>query len=122
MSEALFHGVPMFVLPFISGQVLIGSRVEALGFGRWANLEASSAEELRDAVADILENETKYRDVLRRVSKILRARHHPRDAAADAVELVLQSDDPDFLKPKLVQSQIIVNSTVLNWIGNRHSN
>ena len=123
VSEALFHGVPMFVLPFISGQALIGSRVEALGFGRWANLEASNAQELRDAVSDILENETKYRDVLRRISKILRARQHPRDVAADAVELILQSDDPDFLKPKLAQSQIfytvycIVNSAVLNMIG-----
>ena len=100
VSEALFHGVPMFVLPFLSGQALIGSRVEALGYGRWANLEASSAEELREAVADILANGTKYREVLRRISRILRVRQHPRDLAADAVELVLLSDDPDFLKPK----------------------
>lgn len=100
VSEALFHGVPMLILPFITGQALIGYRIELMGYGHWANLEAATAEELQNAVADILANGTKFKEVLQKVSKIMKARQHPRDVAADAVELIIQNEDTDFLKPK----------------------
>ena len=54
VSEGLFYGVPLVVVPQMSEQYIVGRRVEELGAGLFMTPEAVTADSLYDAVARLL--------------------------------------------------------------------
>ncbi|MBC8164674.1 MAG: glycosyl transferase [Bryobacteraceae bacterium] len=61
VSESLYHGVPVVVVPQMSEQALVGRRVEDLGAGLYLAKQEVTAEKLRDSVQRLLV-ETRFRD------------------------------------------------------------
>jgi len=56
VSESLYHGVPMVVVPQMSEQAMVGRRVEQLGAGLYLAKEEVTAEKLRESVQQLLAN------------------------------------------------------------------
>jgi MGT family glycosyltransferase len=56
VSESLYHGVPMVVVPQMSEQAIVGRRVEQLGAGLYLAKEEVTAERLRELVQQLLAN------------------------------------------------------------------
>jgi MGT family glycosyltransferase len=54
VSEALFHGVPLVVIPQMSEQEIVGRRVEELGAGVYLDRRDASPARLRAAVDRVL--------------------------------------------------------------------
>jgi MGT family glycosyltransferase len=54
VSESLWHGVPVVVIPQMSEQAIVGRRVEEVGAGLYLGREYVTAEKLRDAVGRLL--------------------------------------------------------------------
>jgi MGT family glycosyltransferase len=68
VSESLFNGVPMTVVPQMGEQAIIGRRVEQLGAGICLMKEEASAITLRDSVRRLLTDDSfrQQADVIRR--------------------------------------------------------
>ena len=60
VSESLYYGVPLVVIPQMSEQEVVGRRVEQLGAGLYLAKARATAETLRDAVEQLLA-EDRYR-------------------------------------------------------------
>jgi MGT family glycosyltransferase len=60
VSESLYFGVPLVVIPQMSEQEVVGRRVEQLGAGLYVAKAKATAEALRDAVEQLLA-EDRYR-------------------------------------------------------------
>ena len=88
-SEALYHGVPMLAFPLIAPQKFMAMRIEALGYGKEASLITMNGTDLA-ALAKALLTDRRYQEKVRKISKIIQARKHPGDVAADAIEHVLE--------------------------------
>jgi len=58
VSEGLFYGVPLVVVPQMSEQYIVGRRVEELGAGVFMTPEAVTADSLHHAVARLLLDDT----------------------------------------------------------------
>ena len=57
VSEAMVHGVPMVVIPFVSDQPVNARQVEKLGLGKVLDYKSITADALRDAAFAIMENQ-----------------------------------------------------------------
>ena len=57
VSESLYHGVPMVVIPHAGEQVIVGRRVEALGAGVYLAKEHVSPERLREAARSVTQEQ-----------------------------------------------------------------
>ncbi|MFF3617324.1 macrolide family glycosyltransferase [Streptomyces sp. NPDC002580] len=85
--EALYHGVPMVVIPQMNEQRANGLRVEELGLGRHLAKEDTTAQSLRAAV-DQIANDAATTERVRAFGASMRAVDGPA-VAADAVESFL---------------------------------
>ena len=56
VSEALVHGVPMLVIPFVSDQPVNARQVEKLGLGKVLDYMTITANALRDAAFAVMED------------------------------------------------------------------
>jgi UDP:flavonoid glycosyltransferase YjiC (YdhE family) len=54
VSESLWYGVPMVVIPQMSEQAMVGRRVEQLGAGVYLSKSEVTAETLRKAVLRVV--------------------------------------------------------------------
>ena len=84
-AEGLYHGVPLLAFPFIFPQQLQASLVTMSG----AEIAALGRELLEDK---------RYREHIQLASKMIKARKHPAETAADAVENILKCSS-DHLRP-----------------------
>ena len=71
--EALYHGVPMVVVPLFVDQQSNSRRVEHHGYGRRFDLASDSENTLVELILEVMRNET-YRLNIQRASKIFRDR------------------------------------------------
>ncbi len=83
VSESLYYGVPVIVIPQMGEQHIVGRRVEELGAGLCLPPEQATAERLRAAVRRLL-SERRFRDQARAVSESFRSAGGVA-AAADAI-------------------------------------
>lgn len=58
ISESLYNGVPMVVIPFMADQPTNARRVEELNLGKSLNYKKITEEKLRDTVISVLEDKT----------------------------------------------------------------
>ena len=56
MSEAMVHGVPMVVIPFVSDQPVNARQVEKLGLGKVLEYKTITAKALKDAAFSVMED------------------------------------------------------------------
>jgi len=56
VSEAMVHGVPMVVIPFVSDQPVNARQVEKLGLGKVLDYKTITANSLRDAAFAVMKN------------------------------------------------------------------
>ena len=57
VSEAMVHGVPMVVIPFVSDQPVNARQVEKLGLGKALDYKSITADALKDTAFAIMENQ-----------------------------------------------------------------
>ena len=88
-EEAIYHGVPQLAFPFIIGQRWIAERLVALGFGRKGSLVSMTGPDIAKLGSELLADE-RCHERLKLISKLIKARKHPADVAADRVEEILQ--------------------------------
>ena len=96
-SSKKFNGVPLVAFPLLVPQKYMASKIAALGYGKEADLFTMNATELV-AIAKEVFIDTRYRQRVRKVSKIIKSRKHPGEVAADAVEHVMEYG-ADHLQP-----------------------
>ncbi|GAE89803.1 macrolide glycosyltransferase [Acetivibrio straminisolvens JCM 21531] len=68
VSEALVHGVPMVVIPFMSEQPTNARRIEELGLGKKLDYSTINSESLKTTVLSVMKDE----GILANVSRIQR--------------------------------------------------
>ncbi|MEN2775400.1 macrolide family glycosyltransferase [Acetivibrio clariflavus] len=73
ISEALVHGVPMVVIPFIADQPTNARRIEELGLGRKLDYRSIDSELLRNTVLSVMKDENISDNVSRIQRKMLDA-------------------------------------------------
>ncbi|KAH8261352.1 hypothetical protein KR044_007858, partial [Drosophila immigrans] len=81
-QEAVYHGVPMLGMPVYADQYLNIKKGQTAGFALGADYRTVTEEELRHSLTELLEN-PKYRDNMKRASKIFRDR--PLEAMDEAM-------------------------------------
>ena len=96
-GEALYHGVPLIAFPLIVIQRYMASRIEALGYGKEADLFTLNDTHMAAIVKQVLVD-TRYRQRMGKISKIIKSRKHPGEVDADAAEHVIEFGD-DHLRP-----------------------
>ncbi|XP_030830958.1 UDP-glucuronosyltransferase 1-2-like [Strongylocentrotus purpuratus] len=88
--EAIYHAVPMVVMPIFGDQDSNAVKVEAKGMGRILQKDPISYETVMEAVIDVLEN-PRYRENVRRSSRIYRdTQAHPDETMVYWVEHILK--------------------------------
>ena len=88
-EEAIYHGVPQLAFPFVIWQRRIAERMEALGFGRIGSLVSMTGPDIAKLGSELLTDE-RYHERVKLISKVIKARKHPAEVAADRVEEILQ--------------------------------
>ena len=68
VSEAMVHGVPMVVIPFVSDQPVNAWQVEKLGLGKVLEYKTITANALRDAAFAVMEDR-QIQEKLRKIQK-----------------------------------------------------
>ena len=68
VSEAMIHGVPMLVIPFVSDQPVNARQVEKLGLGKVLDYKDITAGTLRDAAFTVMEDQA-IRENLRKIQE-----------------------------------------------------
>ncbi len=66
VSEAMIHGVPMLVIPFVSDQPVNARQVEKLGLGKVLEYKAITADRIKEAAFAIMED-GQIRDNLQKI-------------------------------------------------------
>ena len=66
VSEAMVHGVPMVVIPFVSDQPVNARQVEKMGLGKVLNYKAVTADKLKEAATAVMED-TQIRENLKKI-------------------------------------------------------
>jgi len=72
VSESLYHGVPVLVIPQVGEQAIVGRRAEQLGAGLYLAKEDVTADRLRESVARLLSDE-RFREQASAVSESFQA-------------------------------------------------
>lgn len=78
--EALYHGVPMLIVPESGMHTEVATRVAELGLGRILDEATTSARQLRDATVALLEDDLTQSRV-KEIQKMLRATNATKNAA-----------------------------------------
>ena len=68
VSEAMIHGVPMLVIPFVSDQPVNARQVEKLGLGKVLDNKTITADKLKETAMEILADD-QIRENLRKIQK-----------------------------------------------------
>jgi MGT family glycosyltransferase len=89
VSEALYYGVPLVVIPQSADQPWVAKRIAHLGAGIMIRRTQVSASQLRSAAEEVLTHAT-YAQMSERIGETLREAGGP-ERAADAIEQLLQS-------------------------------
>ncbi|XP_055846199.1 UDP-glycosyltransferase UGT5-like [Episyrphus balteatus] len=90
VTESQYHGVPMVAIPFASDQISNAAAVVGDGFGVQLDQKTMTAEELRAAVLEVLEN-PKFIKKVKSFSTLYRDRPmHAKDTAVFWLEYVLR--------------------------------
>ena len=63
VSEALFFGTPMVVIPFVSDQPVNAKCVEKLGVGKTLEYTNTNADTIKHAVFDLLSDKSIYENI-----------------------------------------------------------
>ncbi len=92
VSEGLFYGVPLVVVPQMSEQYIVGRRVEELGAGVFMTPEAVTADSLHHAVSRLLLDDT-FSTVARAIGESFRVAGGV-TRAADVVQGMTRSLSP----------------------------
>ncbi|KAJ8036711.1 UDP-glucuronosyltransferase 2B31 [Holothuria leucospilota] len=88
LYEAIYHGVPMVVLPIGADQGQVASKVRHKGIGISAEIRTISSDELAAVIMEVLTNQT-YRKNIQKASQLFRDRPMtPAETAAYWVEHV----------------------------------
>jgi glucuronosyltransferase len=99
--EALYHGVPMVGFPAFAEQAYNSKRMEANGFGRALELMTFTADELYDAIVDVLETPS-YRENIKLASQIYKDKPmRPLERASYWIEHLLKYGDKHLLSHAL---------------------
>ncbi|XP_071500861.1 UDP-glucuronosyltransferase 2C1-like isoform X2 [Diadema antillarum] len=99
LYEALYHGVPIVVLPVFSDQLSVAARVTEKGMGVSLSIHSITAENLEAAINTVTQNNT-YMKTAKRLSAIYRDRpQSPADRAAFWVEHVMKYGGKDLRSP-----------------------
>ena len=84
VSESLYYGVPVVVIPQMGEQAIVGRKVEELGAGLYLAKEAATAEKLRESVQQLLAE-----DGFRRQAAAVRESFQDAGGAARAADAIL---------------------------------
>lgn len=84
VSESLYHGVPVVVVPQMSEQEIVGRRVEELGAGLCLAKEEATAEKLRESVQRLLAE-----DRFRQQAAVVRQSFQTAGGVARAADVIL---------------------------------
>jgi len=84
VSESLYHGVPVVVIPQMSEQEIVGRRVEELGAGLCLAKEEATAEKLRESVERLLAE-----DRFRQQAAVVRQSFQTAGGVARAADAIL---------------------------------
>ncbi|WP_242319061.1 macrolide family glycosyltransferase [Bacillus cereus group sp. BfR-BA-01349] len=87
VSEGLYFGVPLIVLPIVNDQPLVAKRVEELGAGIVCNYKDITSAILSKAVEEILTN-SKYRENSRRIGKQFKESGGFQKAADEVLQVI----------------------------------
>ena len=68
VSEAMIHGVPMLVIPFVSDQPVNARQVEKLGLGKVLDYKAITADTLKETAMAVMEDH-QIRENLQKIQK-----------------------------------------------------
>ena len=113
-GEALYHGVPLVAFPLLVPQKYMASKIAALGYGKEADLFSMNVTELVAIAKEVL-IDTRYRQRVGKVSKIMKARKHPGEVAADSMEHVMEYG-ADHLQPHASLSLNIIEFYMLDVV------
>ncbi|XP_071500002.1 UDP-glucuronosyltransferase 2C1-like [Diadema antillarum] len=90
LYEAVYHGVPVVVIPIAPEGWDVAARVLERGLGMSADLSRATSEGLSHSILEVMNNHS-FRDNARRVSAIMKERPlRPMDLAVHWIELILQ--------------------------------
>ncbi|XP_071511646.1 UDP-glucuronosyltransferase 1A1-like [Diadema antillarum] len=90
LYEAVYHGVPVVVIPIAPEGWDVAARVLERGLGLSADLSRATSEGLSHSILEVMNNHS-FRDNARRVSAIMKERPlRPMDLAVHWIELILQ--------------------------------
>ncbi|XP_072163974.1 UDP-glucuronosyltransferase 2B4-like [Diadema setosum] len=99
--EALYHGVPLVVMPLAGDQYDVAVRVLSKGFGTKINKNRLSTEHIYEQLNEVLSN-PKYQATAKRLSAIFRDRPmKPADTAAFWIEHVIKHGGEHLRPPTL---------------------
>ena len=98
--EALYHGVPMVVMPFGTDQWHNGNRVAYKRYGEMIDPRDFTEDELYGAIKTVTNN-PEYRENIQRCSKIFRALPDPKQTVVTWTNHVLEHGG-DHLKPRSI--------------------
>ena len=84
VSESLFYGVPVVVIPQMGEQAIVGRQVEHLGAGLCLTKEEATVEKLRESVRQLL-----VEDRFRRQAALVRQSFHDAGGVARAADAIL---------------------------------
>jgi MGT family glycosyltransferase len=84
VSESLFYGVPLVVVPQMGEQAIVGRQVEQLGAGLCLTMEEATASGLRESVQRLLDD-----DSFRRHAELVRGSFLDAGGPARAADLIL---------------------------------
>ncbi len=96
--EALYHGVPMVVMPFAADQWNNGQRVMHKGYGEMVDPRDFTEDELYETVKNVANNPW-YRENIQRCSKIFKALPDPKETIIRWTNHILEHGG-DHLKPR----------------------
>ncbi|ELT89644.1 hypothetical protein CAPTEDRAFT_48402, partial [Capitella teleta] len=95
--EAVYYGLPMATLPIFGDQFYNAQRITARNYDRVVNIREFTKDELYEAIADVLGNQT-YADNIQKCSRIFHSMRDPHERLLFWVDHVLRFGG-DHLRP-----------------------
>jgi MGT family glycosyltransferase len=71
VSEALYYGIPLYVLPMVNDQYMVAKRIKDMELGIVGKFKEITPQALRDGVEELLSNE-QIKENCKRISLLLR--------------------------------------------------